>query len=45
MDLVEYNSRMIEVLSDPNTYTIILKNPIKKLSNSEEVIVKNILSG
>jgi len=40
MDLAEYNSKMIEILADSNTYTIINKDPIKKLSNS----IRNILS-
>jgi len=41
MDSSEYNNRMIDIFSDSNTYTVIKKDPIKKLSNN----VRNVLSG
>jgi len=40
MDVCEYNNKMIENLSDINTYILIKKDPIRKLSNN----VKNLLS-
>jgi len=40
MDLVEYNNKMTEIFSDANTYTIVKKDPIKKLSNQ----LRNVLS-
>jgi len=40
MDLTEYKNRMIENFSDSNTYMVIKKDPIKKLSNN----VRNVLS-
>jgi len=40
IDVLEYNNKMIENLSDTNTYIVIKKDPIKKLSNN----VKNVLS-
>jgi len=41
MDLSEYKDKMNEIFSDSNTYSIIKKDPIKKLSNN----LRNLLSG
>jgi len=41
MDLAEYKNKMIEIFSDSNTYMVIKKDPIKKLSNQ----LRNVLSG
>jgi len=41
IDISEYNNKMIENLSDANTYIEIKKDPIRKLSNN----IKNVLSG
>jgi len=40
MDLAEYKNKMTEIFSDSNTYTVVKKNPIKKLSYQ----VRNVLS-
>jgi len=41
MDVDDYNSKMLKIFSDTNTYTLIKKDPINKLHN----ITKNLLSG
>jgi len=41
MDLVDYNTKMKEVFSDNNTYTIVKKDPVKKLSSQ----LRDTLSG
>jgi len=41
MDLTEYKDRMKKIFSDSDTYNIIQKDPIKKLSNN----LRNLLSG
>jgi len=40
MDVDDYNSRMFEIFSDTNTYTVIKKDPINKLYNN----TRNLLS-
>jgi len=40
MDVNDYKNRMIEIFSDSNTYSVIKKDPIKKLSND----LRNVLS-
>jgi len=41
IDLDDYNSKMLKIFSDTNTYTLIKKDPINKLHNT----TKDLLSG
>jgi len=43
MDLLDYNKKMTEIFSDQNTYTMVKRDPIKKLSYQLREILANWL--